>query len=289
MTLVCDKANATAALKICSLRRTSSDGNIYDDDDNICNDDANVEVDSATIYLLHKGICGLWSIVQDVAWEIGFLPMDGNVYTLISSYVESLNSAFKIVRAYATATNDNSHFQDVCSSEDDNNDTPPMIPSSDMSDTSCESDLQYFATCQEDKLGLQSADLTNDESIHRIDNDDIKQVDISQMEPAVSHQSDTTEDTHQAAHTLTNDDDDDIESSSDDKSQTICSSHHDEEDDSVDEFLQRNAHIIEGYFDENPEQDDSEKDTTDRNLSFSWMIVDKDGPMTRLESNSVQL
>ena len=135
--------------------------------------------------------------------------------------------------------------------------------------------------------------MINDESIHRIDNA-IQQVDISQMEPAVSHQSDTTEDTHQVAHTLTNDDDDDIdESSSDDKSQTICSSHHDEEEeeDSVDEFLQRNAHIIEGYFDENPEQDvapDGEK-VTDRNLSFSWMIVDKDGPLTRLESNSVQL
>ena len=306
MTLVCYKANATAALKICSLRRTSSDGNIYDDDENIIckDDDANeyttnvtqppeqhIEVDSATIYLLHKGICGLWNIVQDVAWEIGFLPMDGNVYTLISSYVESLNSAFKIVRDYATATYDNEHSQDVCSSEDDDNDTPPpMIPSSDMSDmSSCESNLQYIATSQEDKLGLQSADLINDESIHRIDNA-IQQVDISHMEPAVSHQSDTTEDTQQVVHTLTNENDDDDDS---DKSQTICSSHHDdEEDDSVDDFLQRNAHIIEGYFDENPEQDvahDGEKDTTDRNLSFSWMIVDKDGPMTRLESNSVQL
>jgi len=284
MTLVCDKASATAALKICSLRRSSisSDGNTYSDDENICNDDANeyVEVDSATIYLLHKGICGLWSIVQDVAWEIGFLPMDGNVYTLISSYVESLNSAFKIVRDYATATYDNEHYQDLCSSEDGDDNTPPMIPSSDMSDMS---DLQYIATSQEDELALQSADLINGESIHRIDNA-IQQVDI----PETFHQSDTTEDTQQVhTYTLTDDDeDDDI----DDKSQTICSSHHDdEEEDSVDEFLQRNAHIIEGYFDENPEQDDSEKDTTDRNLSFSWMIVDKDGPMTRLESNSVQL
>ena len=284
MTLVCDKANATAALKICSLRRSSSHGNTYDDDEN-CNDDANeyVEVDSATIYLLHKGICGLWSIVENVAWEIGFLPMDGNVYTLISSYVESLNSAFKIVRDYAIATYDNEPSQDVYSSEDDDNDTPPMISSSDMSDmsSSCESYLKYIATSQEDELALQSADLITDENIQRIDYD-IKQVDI----PETSHQSDTTEDTQQV-HTLT--DDDDI----DDKSQTICSSHHDdEEEDSVDEFLQRNAHIIEGYFDENPEQDvapDSEKDTTDRNLSFSWMIVDKDGPLTRLESNSVQL
>ena len=292
MVSVCDKTGAVAALKICSLRRTSSDGNIYDDDEEVYDDDANeFEVDSATIYLLHKGICGLWSILENVAWEIGFLPMDGNVYTLISSYVESLNSAFKIVRDYATATNDNSqsHFQEVCASEDADNDTPSMIPSSDMSDIS---DLQYIATCQEDKLGLQSADLINDESIHRIDNA-IQQVDISQMEPAVSHQSDTTEDTQQVECTLTNDDEDDIdESSIDDKSQTICSSHHDdEEDDSVDDFLQRNAHIIEGYFDENPEQDvapDSEKDTTDRNLSFSWMIVDKDGPMARI-SNSVQL
>lgn len=280
--MICDKARATAALKICSLRRTSSDGNTFDDGEN-CNDDANeyVEVDSATIYLLHKGICGLWSIVENVAWEIGFLPMDGNVYTLISSYVESLNSAFKIVRDYATATYDNEHSQDVCSSEDDDNDTPPMIPSSDMSDMS--SDLQYIATNQEDELALQCTDLITDGNIHRIDYD-IKQVDI----PETSHrQSDTTEDTQQVAHTLTNDDDDDS-----DKSQTICSSHHDEEDDSVDEFLQRNAHIIEGYFDENPEQDvapDSEKDTTERNLSFSWMIIDKDGPMTRLESNSVQL
>ena len=253
MTLICDKVGATAALKICSLRRTSSDGNTYDDDENqemnenICHDDANeFEVDSATIYLLEKAVCGLWNIVYDVAWEIGFLPMDGNVYTLISSYVESLNSAFKIVRDYATATYDNEHSQDVCSSEDDDNGTPPMIPSSDMSDmsSSCESNLQYIATSQEDELGLQSADLINDESIHRIDND------ISQMEPAVSHQSDTTEDTQQVVYTLTDDDDDD------DKSQTICSSHHDdEEEDSVDEFLQRNAHIIEGYFDENPEQD----------------------------------
>jgi len=286
MTLVCDKAGVTAALKICSLRRSSSHGNTYVDDENICNDNANeFEVDSATIYLLHKGICGLWSIVENVAWEIGFLPMDGNVYTLISSYVESLNSAFKIVRDYAIATYDNEPSQDVCSSEDDDNDTPPMIPSSDMSDmsSSCESEqLQYIATSQEDKLGLQSADLINDESIHRIDNA-IQQVDISQT----SHQSYTTEDTQQVVHTLTDDDEDES-----DKSQTICSSHHDdEEEDSVDEFLQRNAHIIEGYFDDNPEQDvapDGEKDT-DRNLSFSWMIIDKDGPMTRLESNSVQL
>ena len=299
MTLVCDKANATAALKICSLRRfdsyemtaTSSDGNTHVDDINVCNDDANeyIEVDSATIYLLQKSLYGLWNIVQDVAWEIGFLPMDGNVYTLISSYVESLNSAFKIVRDYAIATYDNEPSQDVYSSEDDDNDTPPMISSSDMSDmsSSCESYLKYIATSQEDELALQSADLITDENIQRIDYD-IKQVDI----PETSHQSDTTEGTQQVVHTLTDDDADDIdESSIDDKSQTICSSHHDdEEEDSVDEFLQRNAHIIEGYFDENPEQDvahDGEKDT-DRNLSFSWMIVDKDGPMTRM-SNSVQL
>ena len=97
MTLVCDKAGAAvAALKICSLRRTSSDGNTYDDE-NVCNDDdANeyinvVRPPSATIYLIHKAICGLWSIVQDVAWEIGLLPMDDNIHTLLSSYVDSLN------------------------------------------------------------------------------------------------------------------------------------------------------------------------------------------------------
>eukprot|EP01083_Nonionella_stella_P286397 974891_1 len=298
MALVCGKAGAIAALKICSLRRTS-DGNTYDDDENICNDSCNeytnvvypppekhIEVDSATIYLLHKAIRGLWSTVQNVAWEIGL--RGDNVHTLLSSYVDSLNSAFKIVRDYATATNDNSHFQDVRSSKDDDN-TPSMIPSSDMSDmsSSCESDLQYIATGQEDELALQSTDLITDEKIYRLGYD-IKQVDISQMEHTVSHQSDTTEDTNQLVHTLTNDDDDDDDC--DDKSQTICSSHHDEEEDSVDEFLQRNAHIIEGYFDENTEQDvapESEKKDTDRNLSFSWMIVDKEGPMTRM-SNSIQ-
>ena len=210
MTLVCDKANATAALKICSLRRfdsyemtaTSSDGNTYVDDINVCNDDANeyIEVDSATIYLLQKSLYGLWNVVQSVAWEIGLLPMD-DIHTLLSSYVESLNSAFKIVRDYATATYDNERSQDVCSSEGNDNDTPPMIPSSDMSDMP---DLQYIATSQEDELALQSADLITDGNMHRIDCD-IQQVDI----PETSHQSDTTEGTQQVVHTLTEDNDDD--------------------------------------------------------------------------------
>jgi len=246
---------------------------------------SHVHVNSATLYLLKRAASGipqvanlLWGMLQDFDFGIQDFVWDENMRGIIEGLdalalaeVEALTNSIlssTISPCFYSALNTlqpTNVFEDKYSPDatPDQDDEPPSV-TSDMSDSSlCEQNTQD----NQGGLVFQTADFNTEESTQRLDYV-ITQVDISRMARTASRHL-NVESIHQLP-TITYRA----------ESALICSSH-EEEEENVDDFLLRNAHIIEDYFDnteENNEPLKSEGGNPNDSMppEFSWMMVPKD-------------
>lgn len=245
---------------------------------------SHVHVNSATLYLLKRAASGipqvanlLWGMFQDFDFGIQDFVWDENILGIIEGLdapalaeVEALtNSIFSstISPYFYSASNalqPANVLEDKYSPDtpDQDDETPPVTL--DMSgSSSCEQNTQD----NQGGLVFQNADFDTEESTQRLDYV-ITQVDISRMARTASRRL-NVDSIHQLP-TITYRV----------KSALVCSSH-EEEEENVDDFLLRNAHIIEDYFDnteENNEPIESEVGNPNDSMppEFSWMMVPKD-------------
>lgn len=278
-----DVKDATSKCSLSSINNKQSgvDSSCPMIEGNDASDLPHLQVNSATIYLLKKAASGiplvanvLWGMLQDFGWdenitgiiegmnaqalaEVGSAILSSTIS--ISPYFHSALTALQSINDF-----EDSYSHDISAQDDE------LPVTSDVSDSSsCEQNMELI----EGGLMFRSADFNTDESAQRLDYV-ITQVDISRMARTASrqlHQLPTI--TYYRA-----------------ENPLICSSH---EEENVDDFLLRNAHIIEDYFDnteDNTEHKCQEEDPRNEPSQFSWMMVPKDPKednMTRM-SHSIQ-
>lgn len=237
-----------------------------------------VRMNAATVYLLRKVASGMprianimWGMFHDFGWDetmVGMikgmnaqalaqvvLATNAVLYSALSPYFQEPQS----INEFGGSSSDNVHTQE--------NELPPIL--SDISDSSsCEQNMEI----NEGGLMFQSADFNRDEGTERLDYV-ITQADVSRMARIASRHL-NVESIDQLPTTVYRA-----------KDQLVCSSH---EDENVDEFLLRNAQIIEDYFDnteDNVEHECLKQDPKREPSQFSWMLVPKDpkeDDMTRM-------
>ena len=295
---ICDKGSAVSK---CSILRNNEHVDTYQSNANECTAGTShhLEVNSATAFLIKKAASGLWSMIEEVCWDIGLMRahMDATalaeVHALLSSslssYFESALNAYQIVSWY-TGT---SFSRDTCVPHHQDDKAPPVTDSDDLSDASSSCEQKVKSIQADSGLMLQNNDFDtgNQNKNERLDYV-ITQLDVSRMERLSSshHQLDTPNSIHQVPTTTTETDCNEEGPGP----QSICSSHREDED-SVDDFLLRNARIIEDYFDNAEdatiEPECKKHDTVKNEQAFSWLIVSSDTNdqdlVTRL-SNSTQ-
>ena len=292
---ICDKG---AAVSKCSILR-NNEHHVDTCDANECTAGTShhIEVNSATAFLIKKAVSGLWSMIEEVCWDIGLMRahMDSTalaeVHALLSSslssYFESALNAYQIVSCYTGTP----FSHETCVPHNHDDKAPPVTDSDDLSYASSSCEQKAKSIEADSGLMLQNNDLNtrNQNKNERLDYV-ITQLDVSRIERlSSSHQQLDDNSIHQVPTTATEDCNEDGPGP-----QSICSSHHEDED-SVDDFLLRNAQIIEDYFDNAEdatiEPECKKHDTVKNEQAFSWMIVSSDtndkDMVTRL-SNSTQ-
>jgi hypothetical protein len=248
------------------------------------------QVNSATAYLFKKAVSGiprvanlLWGIIQEYAWDediIGIIEgmhvqalTDIGVATNIMLH-SALSPYFQSILNTLQSINDIGDYYSHATTCTQDNEAPSVTSA--VSDTSsCDQNMET----SEGGLMLQNIDFDKrNESNERLDYI-ITQVDISRMARAASRHLDV-ESIDQLPTLIYRT-----------KNTSICSSHEDED---VDEFLLRNAHIIEDYFDNsegNTGLNNQKEDLLNGPSQFSWMVVPgdpKEDNVTRI-SNSVEI
>mmetsp|Transcript_32110 Transcript_32110/g.54789 ORF Transcript_32110/g.54789 Transcript_32110/m.54789 type:complete len:406 (-) Transcript_32110:154-1371(-) len=264
----------------CSVSPTRSKKNGVDGDG--ASDLVHPQVNSATAFLLRKALSGtscvanaLWDIYHELCLDeamIGISIIEGmNAQALaeVASVTNSMlsatvfpyfNSALKILEPNDCI--EERYTPDICAQAND------LPATSDVSESSsCEQNMEI----NEGGLMLRSSDFNIDENAQRLDYV-ITQVDVSRMARAASRRL-NVESIHQLPMITYRSED-----------TLICSCH---EEENVDDFLLRNARIIEDYFDNT--EDKNECPGEDGPSEFSWMMVPndpKEDTVTRM-SNSI--
>lgn len=205
----------------------------------------------------------------------------------VSPYLYSALKALQVIR-----DNDGEGYQEECTRDEDDDSVPIT------SDVSLSSSIEPSSSAETHQDGLQllGSDLDEDE--------DSKQLDyvITQADAAKARRNDLLKEEEPLATTMLSTASVPLDGENSsyqepmiadyEEAQSICSSHDDE---SVDEFLLRNAQIIEDYFDNNIDhrnnidrlhQETDQIVNSDVEASqFSWMLVPMDteeGTMTRV-------
>lgn len=230
------------------------------------------QIDSATVYIMKKAASSIWGMIQDFGYGNSIGTMEGTKIAEVNAALSATISPYfhLAIRALQPNHDFGDHYSHDSVAQDD--EAPPIT--SDISDSSsCEQNMEI----NEGGLKFQSADFNADESNQRLDYV-ITQVDISRMTRTASRHLDVESILKLPTITYRA------------KNPSICSSHI--EDDSVDEFLLRNAQIIEDYFD-SPADDTNPKGQTNHlevgPSQFSWMMIPKDVKEEAARvSNSIQ-
>ena len=252
--------------------------------------------DSASIYLLRKVAYGIprfanaiWGMIQDIyivgivegmnAEALAEVGVAANAVLSSTPFLPYIQSA---LRGLASMNDDLGDILSPDTHTQDNDDDIPVA--SDMSDaSSCE---QHNVENTEDGLMFPSSDMDKNESDNKRLDYVITQVDVSRMARTASrhlnvesiHQLPTI--TYRAA-----------------KSELICSGHEEEEEakdeEDVDEFLLRNAQIIEDYIshpEDNFQPKCQKEDPKNEHSQFSYMMVPQDPKEQEIirMSNSIQ-
>lgn len=240
------------------------------------------EVDSATAYLLTKAASAFWRTFKYFARDGILLMARLNARVLadindlsMSMVTPHLLSAVKALRLIAgdlggEYSHDPRSQDDGAAGGDARDDDPLPITSESSVASSCEQN--------NDGLMFQMADFNADAGIQRLDYI-ITQVDVSRMARVASRNL-HAESVHHPPSTYPAD------------SSLILSSHDDEEQD-VDDLLQRNAPIIEVYFESAVNNIDPERQRRGIDndpCQFSWLMVPsdiKEDVMTRMSSSNL--
>ena len=218
------------------------------------------EVDSATLYLLKKASripsiasCIIEGLNAKALAEVGLATKNVVLSSMLSPYFQSVMNILQSVSDFEGVDP-----HETCTQQD--NECPRQRSISDVSD---------FLSCEpacEGGLVFQSTDFNEEENSERLDYV-ITQFDISRMARTTSRHLDV-----ESINKLP------IMIYHAKKGSSICSSHEEdgEEEEDVEDFLLRNAQIIEDYFDNAGATNDNIKPQKQEDPMFSWMVVPDD-------------
>lgn len=285
-------AASKCPLSLTNNKQRAIDYSCHRMEGNDASDLSHVQVNSATIYLLKKAASGiprvanvLWGILQDFA--IQDFGWDENIITIVEGMnaqaLAEVGSATNSMLSSTISPYFNLALKALQSIDDFEDSYSRATPTQDEEIPQVTSDISDSSSCEQIMQGnqggllFQSADFHTNQSTQRLDYV-ITQVDISRMARTASRHLNV-----ESIHQLPT-----IKYYA--KSSLMCPSH---EDENVDDFLLRNAHIIEDYFDNSEDsiKHECEKEDPENEPSqFSWMMVPndpKEDKMTRM-SNSIQ-